>query len=363
MSRLTLCLLSIFFLLSACETENESVAFPYSFELVKTEVVSHFRGSSSPSEKVCWISGSNCTILKTTDGGNTWEKLVIPGHEKSDLRDIEAFDEDNAVAMGVGSPAKIFRTEDGGKTWFLTYSNDHPDIFLDGIAFFNKNEGLAFGDAIDNKIIILKTYDAGKSWSLLPELRLPDAIGKEGGFAASGTSIITHGESEAYIGLGSPRGRLIYSHDKGENWDFYLTGLGNGDENRGVYSIDIDKDGNGIVVGGDWEKKDNFDLVAATSHDKGLHWEISTENPPNGYRSAVKFIPNTEWVITTGPNGTDYSNGKGIHWKSAKTEGANTITFSPNGKLGWLAGNDGRIIKVYLEDKTSYDESAEDKKE
>ena len=129
----------------------------YSFELVKTEVVSHFRGSSSPSEKVCWISGSNGTVLKTTDGGNTWKKLVIPGHDKSDLRDIEAFDEDNAVAMGVGSPAKIFKTEDGGKTWLLTYSNDHPDIFLDGIAFFNKNEGLAFGDAIDNKIIILKT--------------------------------------------------------------------------------------------------------------------------------------------------------------------------------------------------------------
>lgn len=332
--------------LCSCESEDEQETFPYSFQVTNTEIKSHLRGASSPSEKVCWLSGSNGTVLRTTDGGDTWQKLVIPDHEKSDLRDIEAFDENTAIVMAIGSPAKIFKTEDGGKSWYLTYSNDHPDIFLDGISFFNEKEGLAFGDAIDNKIIILKTYDSGNSWSLLPDIRLPVALDKEGGFAASGTSIITHDESEAYIGLGFPRGRLIYSHDKGENWDFYLTGLGNGDANRGVYSIDFDEDKNGIVVGGDWEKKDNKDLITATSHDKGLHWEIVTENPPSGYRSGVKFIPNTNWVITTGPNGTDVSNDKGLNWTVAQTGGANTITFSPNGKVGWLAGNNGNIIRV-----------------
>ncbi|MBD80037.1 MAG: hypothetical protein CL840_14085 [Crocinitomicaceae bacterium] len=339
----------------SCETDIDIESFPYTFHLKNTNAESHYRGLSAPSDSVCWISGTNGTILKTSNAGKSWKKLAIPGHETSDLRDIEAFDDQSAVVMAIGSPAKIFRTNNGGKTWWLTYFNDHPDIFLDGIAFFNEKEGLAFGDAISNKIIILQTYDGGNSWSLIPELRLPDAITKEGGFAASGTSIIAHGENEAYIGLGFPRGRLIYSHDKGHNWDFYLTGLGNGDTNRGVYSLDFNSNGFGVAVGGDWSKPDNHNLVAATTLDKGLHWEIVTENPPNGYRSAVKFIPNTEWLIATGPNGTDYSNDKGLNWNAAKTGGANSIAFSPSGQVGWMAGNKGRIVKI-----TPNQESKED---
>mgnify|MGYP000989577996 CR=1 FL=1 len=331
---------------NSCDSEDEKVTFPFSFHLTNTEVESNLRGASTPKDQICWLSGSNGTVLRTIDAGKSWQKLIIPGHQKSDLRDIAAFDENNAIVMAVGSPAKIFRTEDGGNTWFLTYSNNHPDIFLDGISFFNKNDGIAFGDAIDHKIIILKTYDGGKNWTLLPDLRLPVALKKEGGFAASGTSILTHGETEVYIGLGAPRGRLIYSHDKGENWDFYLTGLGNGDANRGVYSIDFDSEDNGIAVGGDWQKKDNNDLVAATTLDKGLHWEIITETPPKGYRSAVKFIPNSNWAIATGPSGSDVSNDKGLTWLPAKTGGANTIAFSPSGKIGYLAGNHGRIIRI-----------------
>jgi hypothetical protein len=191
-------------------------------------------------------------------------------------------------------------------------------------------------------------------------LRLPTAVPGEGGFAASGTSVIAHGDSEFYIGLGFPRGRLIYSHDAGDNWDFYLTGLGNGDSSRGVYSLDFDSNGNGIAVGGDWKNPDDNHLVAATTHDKGLHWEIITENPPNGYRSAVKFIPNTSWAMCTGPNGTDVSQDKGKTWFKAKTGGNNALSFSKSGKVGWLVGNNGRLIKIKALSSSSKNSENED---
>ncbi|MGB0391526.1 MAG: WD40/YVTN/BNR-like repeat-containing protein [Salibacteraceae bacterium] len=339
-------LLIITLIFSSCSVFEEEEEFNYSFEVDDIHSEIHFRGVSAVNDSVCWLSGTKGTVLLTKDRGESWSKMIIPKNADVDLRDIHAFNSKKAIVMGIGSPAKIFKTEDGGKTWYMTYFNDHADIFLDGIAFFNDKEGVAMGDAIDHRIVILKTKDGGDTWNLEPIMNLPKALEDEGAFAASGTNMITHADNEIYIGLGYPKGRLIYSHDKGKNWDYYLTGMGNGEDSRGIYSLDFDNDGNGIIIGGDWKKVDNKDLVAATSHDKGLHWEIITEETPAGYRSAVQFIKNTPWAICTGPNGTDYSNDKGMTWKPAKTEGGNCISFSSTGKTGWIGGNNGRIITV-----------------
>ncbi|HMO79244.1 MAG TPA: hypothetical protein PKD24_00495 [Pyrinomonadaceae bacterium] len=51
-----------------------------------------FRGLSIVSEKVIWASGTGGTVIKTKDGGKTWNVITVPGAEKLDFRDIEAFD-------------------------------------------------------------------------------------------------------------------------------------------------------------------------------------------------------------------------------------------------------------------------------
>ena len=318
------------------------------FQPQESKTKSSFRGLSVVNDSVCWISGSNGSVLRTVDGGNSWEKHRVPGHKNSDFRDIQAFSEKQAIIMSIGSPAKIFRTNNGGKTWWLTYFYEHPDVFLDGMAFWNEKEGIAFGDQIDGRIFIIKTVDGGNSWHPIEEEKMPPALEGEGGFAGSGSGIYAGFDSLAWIGLGFPRGRVLRSWDKGESWNFYLTGMGNGDSSRGIYSIDFDQDLNGIVVGGSWNKPVSNFLTAATSKDGGSSWTMVEENHPDGYRSCVAFIPNTKYVVSTGTTGSDISYDKGISWNKLDSIGYNTIGWSPSGQIGWIAGNNGKIARMIV---------------
>ena len=40
-------------------------------------VTARLRGVSAVSERVAWASGSGATVLRTTDGGATWQKLTV----------------------------------------------------------------------------------------------------------------------------------------------------------------------------------------------------------------------------------------------------------------------------------------------
>ena len=50
-------------------------------------------------ENVVWASGRNGTVVRTLDGGETWEVHVIPGAETLAFRDIEAFSKDVAFVI------------------------------------------------------------------------------------------------------------------------------------------------------------------------------------------------------------------------------------------------------------------------
>jgi hypothetical protein len=41
--------------------------------------------------------------------------MKVPGYEKMDFRDIEAFDSNTAIIMGITLPAVLLKTKDGGK--------------------------------------------------------------------------------------------------------------------------------------------------------------------------------------------------------------------------------------------------------
>jgi photosystem II stability/assembly factor-like uncharacterized protein len=95
------------------------------------------------------------------DGGNTWKWIVVSGFEKVDFRDIEAFDKNTAVIMGVSAPAYVLRTTDGGDNWSLVYQNNTKGIFLDAMEFWNEQSGIVLGDPINNHFFIGRTFDGG----------------------------------------------------------------------------------------------------------------------------------------------------------------------------------------------------------
>jgi photosystem II stability/assembly factor-like uncharacterized protein len=66
------------------------------------ETKAGLRGLSVVSDKVIWASGTNGTFLRTVDGGKTWTIGNVPGAEKLDFRDVEAFDANTAYVLSIG---------------------------------------------------------------------------------------------------------------------------------------------------------------------------------------------------------------------------------------------------------------------
>src|ERR1700733_8323618 len=99
-------------------------------EVLTSGTKSSLRGLSVVNDNIAWVSGSNGTVGKTNNGGRTWKWITVNGFEKSEFRDIEAFDATTAVIMAVAEPGYILKTQDGGDTWKVVYENKTKGMFL-----------------------------------------------------------------------------------------------------------------------------------------------------------------------------------------------------------------------------------------
>jgi photosystem II stability/assembly factor-like uncharacterized protein len=79
-------------------------------------------------------------ILRTADGGETWEKVGVPGSGRfSDLCFV-----DTRTGWVVGEHGVILRTEDGGRTW--TADNSGTTASLHSVSFTDASHGWAVGE-------------------------------------------------------------------------------------------------------------------------------------------------------------------------------------------------------------------------
>ena len=158
-------------------------------ELLHSDPNTSIRGLSVVNDKVIWVSGSNGKVGKSVDRGKTWQWFSVSGYEKRDFRDIEAFDSSTAVIIAVAEPAIILRTQDGGSSWNKVYENTDTGMFLDAMEFWNEESGIVIGDPIEGRFFICRTFDGGKTWKEIPFENRPVADSGEACFAASGTNI------------------------------------------------------------------------------------------------------------------------------------------------------------------------------
>src|SRR5687768_16642631 len=183
-------------------------------------VTARLRGVSAVSERMAWASGANSTVLRTVDGGVTWQKLNVTT-EELDFRDIDAVDAQTAYALSIGNgPAsRIYKTTDAGKTWTMQFKADDQKVFLDAMSFWDATNGIVFGDSSDGKHYILTTDNGGQTWTRVPTNNLPPALENEGAFAASGTNIAVFRKTHAWIGTGAgAKARVLRTSDRGKTW-------------------------------------------------------------------------------------------------------------------------------------------------
>ena len=310
-------------------------------------VTARLRGVSAVSERVAWASGAGGTVLRTTDGGATWQKLSVTS-DAIDFRDIDAVDAQTAYVLSIGNGAlsRIYKTTDAGATWTMQFKNDDEKAFLDAMSFWDATHGIVFGDSIAGQFYILMTANGGGTWTRVPASTLPRALENEGAFAASGTNIALFGKTHAWIGTGgASKARVLRTTDGGRTWQVSDTPLATG-QSTGIFSITFRDAKHGVIVGGDYRKEQEaIDNLAVTS-DGGVSWKLV--KGLSGFRSVVAYVPGakTPALIALGPSGGDYSLDDGQTWSPIEGRSFDTFSFAPHKPMGWAAGANGALGKL-----------------
>ena len=308
-------------------------------------VTARLRGVSAVNDRIVWTSGAGGTILRTDDGGEHWTRLLIPGTETLDFRDIDAVGDGAAyvLSIGSGSASRIYKTMDAGVTWRLQFTNTDEKAFYDAMAFWEARRGVAFSDSVDSRFVMLLTSNGGETWTPVDQQGLPPALPGEGAYAASGTNVAVTGVNDVWIA--TTAGRVLHSADAGRSWTVATTPVATG-ASAGLFSVAFRDARNGVVVGGDYRQEGAALENAARTTDGGRTWTRIVGL--SGFRSVVRYVPaiTPPALIAVGPSGADYSQDDAATWRAVDGAGFDAFSFAPSGRVGWGVGAGGRIARL-----------------
>lgn len=298
-------------------------------------------------EDIIWASGTNATVLKSNNGGDSWQSFQYAAADTLQFRDIHGLNAQEAIILSAGegkaSQILYFHQEKG---WSQVYQMQNEKGFLDALQFWPNGTGLAYGDAIDSSAFILKTTDFGKTWTRIAKQKAPQARKGEGGFASSGTNIVTIEGGEAWIGTGAgSNARIFYTNDYGESWEVFKTPMVKG-EAAGITSVRYET-GRLYIGGGDLSIENEYTNNLFYSVDKGENWNTLPQPLTKGafYGSALTTYADQFLYLVTGPKGADVWIEEQNEWINVSNFNLWTATFI-NQNTVLLAGRNGEMLKI-----------------
>jgi hypothetical protein len=365
------------------------------WEIQPAPTTADLRGIDNVGKGIVWASGSDGTVLRTTDDGAHWQLCPTPPDaEKLDFRGIQAFDANTAIVMstGKGPLSRLYKTTDGCQTWKLVFTNPDPEGSWDTMQFYaprfdllghrwdySRSSGLVAGDPINGSFVIFQTFDGGNTWiRRQPRRRVGgdckiDGVPAEYGealFAAGNQSLVNFGGIPNFLIVsGGKVARLLYTNESSWDGSFcHLSAstvglpLASGNASTGAFAIAATNANSYfplrlMIVGGDYTKPEqaagNAVFVASKA---GFHlpftsyFNVSTpQTPPHGFRSAVAYDEAAKTWITVGPNGTDISTDDGRNWRALRptpNEPADADRDWNALSLPFVVGPHGRIGKL-----------------
>jgi photosystem II stability/assembly factor-like uncharacterized protein len=146
-----------------------------------------------------WAVGHDAVVLRTRDGGESWQRVHYAPQEERPLLDVWFADAERGLATS--AYGELLATRDGGDTWQRRAIRDGEDFHLNALAA--AADGTLYVAAEAGHLY--RSDDAGLSWNPLPSPY-------EGSFF--GVLPLAEGPVLAF-GL---RGRLFSSEDRGRSW-------------------------------------------------------------------------------------------------------------------------------------------------
>jgi|GEM_PF-2794179 len=319
------------------------------------------------SENVGWAVGNSNSIYKTINGGTTWTaQTYTNGENWYGCHFINEY-----IGWIVGAQGLIIRTTNGGATWTNPWTNNYTYSF-NACFFLGTSTDLsnATGWAVTSNGKIFKTTDGGNNWAL-PNSMMP----------STSNQLKSVFFIDANTGWAFGNGKVYSTINGGTQWST--------SSNIGVLSTDNIKCGvfqnsnNGVCVGEYgliltksssstvWNNVFNYNRITLNgcffiNSDEGwavgnngniLHIEnggttITSQSPPATAATATLnkcFFVNSSvgWAVGNGGIIINTTNG-GVTW-SSQTSGVTQDLYACyfiSNQTGWAVGKNGKIIKT-----------------
>jgi photosystem II stability/assembly factor-like uncharacterized protein len=349
------------------------------WEILPSGSTADLRGIHAIGHGIAWASGTQGTVLRTTDDGKSWQRCATsPGAEALDFRGVQAFDASTAIVMSSGKAdlSRLYKTTDGCKTWKLVFTNPDKDGFWDAVRALDRDVVEIVGDSVNHVLVSEKTGHVFPVWRFSegddPAGQDSDhffelaADENEGAFAASNSILVIGAVPHrdpvwSYQWVATQTADHSFVHREGreetqtcepcrEEFLRVETPMSQNTPSAGIFSLAFFEDRLGVAVGGDYLKPDARVKTAVYSQDSGRGWVLA-KTPPHGYRSAVAYDAASRTWITVGPNGTDVSTDDGRNWRALRPDAATGDAADADQhwnalSLPFVVGPHGRIGKL-----------------
>ena len=269
------------------------------------------------------VVGDNGLILRTTNGGETWDNVT--SGTSNNLNGVSFVNADTAVIVGDGQT--ILRTIDGGVSWIVITVGIYGNLI--SIDIDNSGNGIAGG----SDQTILKTDNAGATWSITQTGYMGG--GWQGAQMVDGSVGFVFGSNSIFQPF---VGKTTNSGASFSFYNFYFVQGGVYNEGK-LYDGYFFDDFNGITAGRRW---DGYGCISSTSN---LN-DWTTQHYPTPFYG-IDFSTESDGYIV-GDNGIImHTTDGGTIWE-AEDSGVfsqlNSVIFV-NEDLGFIAGNGGVILK------------------
>jgi photosystem II stability/assembly factor-like uncharacterized protein len=270
-----------------------------------------------------WAAGANSTILKTTDGGETWNEQKAP--IETILRKIYFSDRYKGIIIGgeVYAPyfGSVLVTTDGGNTWLdkdpIPYPSDTRGF--NDMHFINENTGYIAGFEG-----VFKSTDMGKTWE------------RKGG---SGWATAIYFITPKIGYLGNTVGGILKTNDGGNTWQQIS-------DMKWTWHKDIkffnDKIGWLVSTG----LYSHYGIIRKTT-DGGLTWAVQDSQLNTSY-NAVSVIDSLNAIVVGDGGRVQSTTDGGSNWYY---EGTNDMgdyfDIISQGSKKWITGGSGGFPRIF----------------
>lgn len=292
-----------------------------------------------------WYSGSDSKFGYVNLKDSADQKQIKLSNKNLQFRTLGQ-NSKSFFTANIESPAYFFKIDKKTLAVKTVFTDTLKTAFYDALHFVNNNFGIAVSDPSGTCVRVAFTRSEGNKWSIDECHRHPGYLVGEAHFAASNTNIASK-NGIVWFATGGVKSR-IFKMSK-HQWEVFETPFIQGTSSTGIYSIDFYNKNFGIAVGGDYTKQaENINNIA-TTNDGGKTWQIQASGKNGGYKTCVKFRPNSKGkdVIAVGDQNIEFSQDYGKTWKTISEEkGLHVCEWIDQNTLVFAGKN--RIVKMEL---------------